>query len=130
MDGLVNQKVQEYVFKTKDQAVTFEVKDAVHTGTETVVIDPMLLFQRLVSAGTLEGELLDEVFNHKHCSYPPARFETTNVLPSPNKAAIANTMWKQVPAMPSPETPAQYVLDGGALLHRILWPSGEKFDAI
>ena len=37
-------------------------------------------------------------------------------------------MWKQVPAMPSPATPARYVLDGGALLHRILWPIGDKFD--
>ena len=53
--GLVGQKVQEYDFKKNDQAVFFEAKDAVHTGTETVVIDSMLLFQRLVSAGTLKG---------------------------------------------------------------------------
>ena len=32
--------------------------------------------------------------------------------------------------MPSPATPAHYVLDGGAILHRILRPSGETFDAI
>ena len=32
---LVGQKVQEYVFKKEDQAVTLEAKDAVHTGTET-----------------------------------------------------------------------------------------------
>ena len=32
--------------------------------------------------------------------------------------------------MPSPATTVQYVLDGGALLHRIQWPSGENFDAI
>ena len=130
VDGLVGQKVQEYVFKRKDQAVALEVKDAVHTGAETVVIDPMLLFQRLVSAGTFKGELLDEVFTHELCSYPLALFKTTNVLPSPNKAALADTMWKQVPAMRSPATPAQYVLDGYVLLHRILWPSDEKFDAI
>ena len=86
-----------------------------HTGTETVVIDPLLLFQRLVSAVTLKVELLDKGFTHELCSYPPALFETTNVLLSPNKAALAYAMWKQVLAMP---TPAQYVLDGGALLYR------------
>ena len=32
--------------------------------------------------------------------------------------------------MPSSATTVQYVLDGGALLHRIQWPSGENFDAI
>ena len=83
------------------------------------------------STGTLiKEELLDEVFTHELCSYPPALFETTNVLLSPNKAALADAMWKKVPAMPSPATPAQYVLDGGTLLHRILSPSGEKFHAI
>ena len=83
------------------------------------------------STGTLiKGELLDEVFTHELCSYPPALFKTSNVLLSPNKAALADAMWKQVPAMPSPATPAQYVLDGGTLLHRILSPSGEKFYAI
>ena len=95
-----------------------------------MVNDPMLLLQRFVSAGTLKGELLDEIFTHELCSYPHALFETTNVLLSSNKAALANAMWKQVPDMPNPETPARYVLDGGALLHRIPWHSGEKFDAI
>ena len=80
VDGLVGHKLQEYVFKKKDQAVTLEAKDEVHTGTETVVIDPMLLFQRLVSTGTLKVEFLDEVFTHELCSYPPALFETANVL--------------------------------------------------
>ena len=68
MDGLVGQKVQEYVFKKKDQAVTLEAKDTVHTGTETVVIDPMLLFQRLVSARTTFKGDLDEVFTYELCS--------------------------------------------------------------
>ena len=99
------------------------------TQAQKLVIDLMLLFQRLVSVETLKGELLEEVFTHEPCSYPPALFQTTNVL-SPNKAALADAVWKQVPDMPSPATPAQYVLDGGALLHRILWPSGEKFDSI
>ena len=74
VDGLVGQTVQEYVFKKKDQTVTLEAKHAVHTGTETVVIDPMLLLSRLVTAGTLKGEFLEEVFTHELCSYPPALF--------------------------------------------------------
>ena len=68
--------------------------------------------------------------DHYYYCYPPALFETTNVLLSPNAAALADAMWKQVPAMPGPATPAQYVLDGGTLLHTILSPSGEKFDGI
>ena len=38
VDGLVGQKVQEYVFKKKDQAVILEAKDAVQTGTETGLV--------------------------------------------------------------------------------------------
>ena len=57
-----------------------------------MVIDPLLLFQRLVSAGTLKVELLDKGLTHELCSYPPAFFETTNVLLSQNKAALAYAM--------------------------------------
>jgi len=45
--------VLEYVFRRKGQAVSLETKASVHTGTEAVIIDTLLLFQRLVCAGQL-----------------------------------------------------------------------------
>ena len=94
--------------------MTLEAKDAVHTGTETVVIDPMLLFQRLVSARTtLKGDL-DEVFtyellvvNHLHFLKQMFYFPQTKLhspMPCGNNFQIclaqqqlSSTFWMEVP---------------------------------
>ena len=132
MDGMVGQKVLEYVFKKKYQVITLGAKTAVKTHTESVLIDPQLLFQHLVTAGTHRGDL-NEVFTCELCSYPPALFETTNVLLAPDKPTLADAMWKQLPdASRTSSLPndVQYVPHGGALLHRIPWNGGETYDAI
>ena len=100
-----------------------------HTGNETVVIDPQLLLQRLVAAGTLRGEL-NKVFSYELCSYPPALFETTDILLSASKSTLVDAMWNQVPNTPSLPPNVQYVFDGGALLHRIPWHTSETYDGI
>ena len=53
-DQMIGHGVQKYVFRKKDQVLSLEAKASVHTGTEFVVINPLLLFQRLVSAGSLQ----------------------------------------------------------------------------
>ena len=114
MDGLVGQKVQEYAFKKKDQAVTLEAKDAVHTGTETVVIDPMLLFQHLVSAWTTLKGNLDEVLRmnfvviHLHFLKQQMLYFPQTKLHSPMPCGnnfqiclaqqqLSSTFWMEVP---------------------------------
>ena len=47
MDG---QTTVEYIFKKKDQAITLSKQSSVIVGSETVHVDPQLLFQRLTVA--------------------------------------------------------------------------------
>ena len=53
------------------------------------------------------------------------------MLHEPQKANFADAIWANIPnkdvEIPKP---AQYVIDGGALLHRIPWTCGETFDHI
>ena len=53
LKGMFRQRVLEYVFKKKDQVVTLATKTSMQTKNKTVSIDPQLLFQRLVTAGSL-----------------------------------------------------------------------------
>jgi len=104
----------------------------VKTGKETVLIDPQLLFQRLSTAGSRCDDLTD-VFKYELCSYPPALFQTIDVLLEADKPALAEAIWKQLPLVVRntvlPQN-VQYVLDGGALLHRIPWNSGKTYEGI
>ena len=119
--------VRDYVFRKQDQVVPIDKALEVKVGKNSVEIDPQLLFQRLVTASTNCGEL-NEVFAYELCSYPPALFHTTDVLLEADKPPLANAMWKIVSnieiTVPQEHT---FVLDGGALLHRISWVTGKTW---
>ncbi len=71
-------------FKKKDQIVTMDTSNAIKICDEVLNIDPQLLFQRLVTAGTKNEQLL-EVFGYELLSYPSAIFDMKNVLKAANK---------------------------------------------
>ena len=58
--------------------------DAIH-------IEPQLLFQRLLTAGT-QKDNLSEVFQYELCSYPSTLFENRTTPRLANKAALADTL--------------------------------------
>ena len=80
----------------KNQVVTWDTRSSVKTGKETVLIDPQLLFQRLSTAGSRCDDLTD-VFKYELCSYPPALFQTIDILLEADKPALAEAIWKQLP---------------------------------
>ena len=84
-------------FKTKDQAVTRSTS-FVTVNIETIQIDPQLLFQRLIAAGT-RNDQLEEIFQFELCSYPPAIFEASYVMRPANKSALADAIWALMPNM-------------------------------
>ena len=46
-----------YIFRKKDQAITMDTKSTIKMQDEYVHVDPQLLFQRLLTVGTKNGEL-------------------------------------------------------------------------
>ena len=87
LTSLAQQKVLQHSFKKKDQPVTLSTS-AVKLNNETMQIDPQLLFQRLIIAGT-RNDQLEEIFQFKLCSYPPVLFEARYVMRPANKPALA-----------------------------------------
>ena len=78
-----------------------------------------LLFQRLITAGTLNDQL-EEIFQFELCSYPPAIFEARYVMRPANKPVRAYAIWALIPIdVVGPTGQSQYVLDGASLVHRI-----------
>ena len=61
-------------------------------------------------------------FQYELCSYPPALFEDWYAPRLANKVQLADALWNMMPSgMSLPQGDINYVLDGGALLHRIAW---------
>ena len=95
--------------------------NAVKIKEHVINIDPQLLFQRLITAGT-RNDSIAEVFEYELCSYPPALFENWTTPRPATKSSLADALCKLMPPdLPTPSGDVQYVLDGGALRHRIRW---------
>lgn len=118
VDSMIGKGVMDHSFKKKDQLVTMGSTNAIKIGDELVNIDPQLLFQRLVTAGT-RNEQLPEIFQYELSSYPPALFDMKHLMKSANKPALADAMWVLIPqGAPQPsDDDCVFVLDGGSLLH-------------
>ncbi|KAG1660828.1 Astacin-like metalloprotease toxin 1 [Nymphon striatum] len=70
-------------------------------------------------------------FSTNTLSYVPALFESKCVMRPANKATLADALWTpEIAASPGPTGDVQYVLDGGALLHRIPWTKGTTWETI
>ena len=118
-----------FSFKRSDQAITLASKNSVRIEGEKVQIDPLLLFQRLVLAASAAD--LKLAFKYDLEIFPHTLFESVGLMHEPQKSTLAESIWKisqcQKTALP---TDVQYVLDGGALLHRIPWNKGSTFSEI
>ena len=124
MTSMIGQSVDDFVFPKAAQAVPLGAKTVVKIHGDTVTVDPQLIFQRLVAVG-IRTEDVQSLFAYELCSPPPALFESSGLPLQANKAALADTIWKSLKSDQTlPGENVQYILDGGALLHRFPWPRG------
>ena len=125
---MVGEKLSNYSFKRKDQAVTMATKGAVKVDGESIQVNTQLLFQRLIIAAKTD---LESALAYELCTFLKALFGTPDLFHEAKKSTLADTIWTsaKLKSASLPEA-AQFVIDGGALLHRIPWKCGSTFGAI
>ena len=127
---MVGESVDTFKFRKANQAVTLASRSSVKITSKSVTVDPQLLFQRLITVRDhFDG--VQSLFQYDLCSHPPALFEASTLPLQPTKSVLADVLWKDVQEeQPKPNGEVQYVLDGGALLHRIPWPRRSTFENV
>ena len=100
----------------------------------SITVNPQLIFQWLVLVGELCREL-SSLFKYELYCFPSALFESSSLPLQANKPVLANVLanawWKSIhESQQEPSEDVQYVLDGGALLHRLPWPQGSIYDDV
>lgn len=134
LELMTNSDVNSFSFKCKMQAVRmgskFITKDKV-----AVIVDPQCLFQRLVAVlltSEAESLTLEFVLNFELCPFPPALLESPLMLRGADKPQLSKALkiYTVDIADGLHEPCMSYVLDGGALLHKITWVRKETFAQI
>ena len=88
-----NETGMECTFKKKDRVTPIETNSTVTINSESVPVDPLLLFQRFVTAA---GDLYDnpaKIFKYELCSFPSALFESPSLMRAANKTALVDAIW-------------------------------------
>ena len=128
---MTGKKVTEVSFKKKDQVKTMSSSNNIKIGEDTISIDPLLLFQRLLAAGETNQTKLQEYFSYEFTTAPSALFDTSGLMRVSQKSSLTNALWMTHFATDIDSVqPAQYVIDGGSLLHKITWPANVTYEAI
>ena len=93
---------------------------------EKVPIDPVLLFQRMSITKTFEDEI-EKFFEYELAPYPLSLFDAIGMRKT-QKSAIYDCF--QSVNIEIDNTNATYIIDGGYLLHRVVWDREETFNNI
>lgn len=101
----------------------------VKIGKHRVVIDPTLLFTRLIAIAQREDNI-EKYFEFELTVVPTSLFKET-ALRKPTKSQLANVITDGVELSQSAnDKEATLVLDGGALLHRVKWQKNGTYKDI
>ena len=92
-----------------------------------VVISPLTLFSRLLAIAK-DAERLEEVFQYEITPEPPSLFKN-GIMRKPTKSTLRNSLLDSVSSKTGVNAEA-CVIDGGALLHKVAWPSSSTYGTI
>ena len=123
LEKMVGVKESEFFYKRKDQATTIRTKNGVKVDGEIVQFEPHGLFQKLAVAAERTDNIDPEtIVKHELTTIPKVLSETPELLHEAQTSTLADTLWTTAnPNATSIPDNVRYVLDGGALLHRIPW---------
>ena len=83
LSSMTGKSATDYTFKRSSQAVTLAAKSSERIESDTVQVDPQLLFQRLIVACNRSDDL-QGLFRYELCCYPVALFDSSLTLRQPH----------------------------------------------
>ena len=128
LESAKDELVSSFTFKRKEQAIVMKPDTVLTLKDDVVVVDPQLLFQRLIASVRDIGVDVDleTAFSYELCTYPASLISTDGLLRTADKPKLADELWKVVGKSQTevPMNDVHYVLDGGSFMQRIKWVKG------
>ncbi|KAK7449843.1 hypothetical protein BaRGS_00039998 [Batillaria attramentaria] len=99
LQTIAEKKLADISLKKSDQAFILAVKTAVTVREESVVIDPNLLFQRLVKVAETSESLAD-YFRYELTNIPTSLFDNSGLMRPAVKSTLAQHIGSLVKDLP------------------------------
>ena len=128
LDGMTEKNVPEVVIRKKDLAVTLATKLAVRVNDEPIIVDPLVLFQRLLKTAQSTPETIPSLFKYELTNLPCALFDASGLPRQASKSTLAEYLWSSAKEETTlPNENIHFLLDGGSLLHKLPWQRGSTY---
>jgi len=115
--------------KRKDRVVSIAMsRNAVIVRGQEVDLNPTLLFMRVTCVITDRAEMA-KYLEFEFSKQPPALFEK-GMMRKNVKSVLAHLLLKPVTATETADPGSHFVIDGGHLLHSVLWPENCTFGVV
>ena len=127
--GLDNILFDMATIKRKDQITNLEsLQNSKATKSKEEMAEPSIMFNRLITVETREDDL-EPIFEFE-LTYEPMSLFKNVMMRKPEKPSLRKVVMCDEDAVRKEdiENPGNYVSDGCALLHRVRWFKGMKFN--
>lgn len=125
---MVGSNFESLKFKRSDRVLSLaNVNSNMRVHGTTVPVNTNLLFQRILSVLKNEDDLY-QYFRYELAPMPTSLFDERG-LRKTNKAALYS-LFEPIPPEQYPKEGSDFVVDGGFLLHRVVWPTNSTFQTI
>uniref|UniRef100_A0A6P7H5E5 Uncharacterized protein LOC114347235 n=1 Tax=Diabrotica virgifera virgifera TaxID=50390 RepID=A0A6P7H5E5_DIAVI len=128
MSKNIGTSIADLKFQRKDRVVTLKQATASKkVNDKSVIIDPTLIFQRMtVAMHDKQGDLYDYL-KYELAPYPLSIFKDGTFRKS-DKSKLYDS-FQVLKEIPSTENGLN-IIDGGFLLHKVVWPRNQTFEVI
>jgi len=129
--SLDNKLINDASIKRKDQLKSLaSLRNNICKKEGERLSDPKALFHRMVTIAERE-ENLEQFFQFELTAEPMSLFKD-GMMRKPDKPSLRKIIMPEGDAIPKKDIAANshFVIDGGALLHRVRWQKGDKFISI
>ena len=115
-------EVSDVSFKRSNQIQGLShLQKGIKRGQETVHIENANIFSRLIVLAD-RSDSMESIFHYELTTVPSSLFKDLYMRKA-NKSKLALALTNNITNPANVPTDVQYVLDGGALLHRVWWPT-------
>ena len=120
-------------FRKQDQAVTMASKSAVSVDEETINVDPILLFHRLVTIAETNPKMLRSGFEYELTNIPTTLFDSLGFPRQAKKASLFEDIWSHCKDLDMQlKQHVDLVIDGGPPppFHCLTWQKRVTYDQL
>lgn len=128
MRTLIDNNFRDIVIPRKKRAITLASNAAIKIKDDTITINQQQVFNRIVCILKCKDEL-ESYFKYELAANPPSLFDDVSLRKGKKSSFVKLFHAKNLSVSDIPSH-AKYVLDGGHLLHSVIWPRPATFGKI